>query len=235
MKEKKIRKKVMKLTDCCLHGVPKNFTLIELLIVIAIIAILAALLLPALANARDRAKRIACLNNVKQQGIACHMYAGDWDGRFPLKVPNGLYPMGSMTNNCSNTAYPVGQAMLVDQEYLPGPEILYCPGGHGLYNNQAKWWKPNDPLWANTYIAYCYWVGRANAGLDTDLVAENARSKSDRIMAGDFFAYDNNGDAWNRVNHLQGSNQLYADGSARWVRKAKTEARMTYGRYTFYF
>lgn len=60
-----------------------GFTLIELLVVIAIISILAALLSPALSSARNSAKQIACMNNLKQLGLAFAMYLNDNDGRFP--------------------------------------------------------------------------------------------------------------------------------------------------------
>jgi len=66
----------------------RGFTLIELLVVIAIIAILAAILFPVFARAREKARQASCLSNIKQLALGMLMYADDWDETFPCQGPN---------------------------------------------------------------------------------------------------------------------------------------------------
>lgn len=205
------------------------FTLIELLVVIAIIAILASMLLPALAKAKEAGKRITCVNDLRQLGLSMQMYADDNDGFQPgrtISLPGGSWP-----------------ATL--REYYKDLKVLVCPNDlNPLSNAGAN--EPSDKAprsyMLNGWNDYFEAQGIPFATLEGKKIAESGiREPSDTIMFGeklpdsvhyymDFMeadAVDLTGNDFNQLDHGKhmksasgsgGSNYAFADGSTRYMK-----------------
>ncbi len=158
-----------------------GFTLIELLVVIAIIGILAAMLFPVFARARESARKIQCLSNVKNIALALQMYLTDYDNFFPRERSEGAlsyFDSGpgpdfagddSLTDSghCKNAtnANPYLRAAVILDEYIKNRDIWRCPSARVEKSAEVIIPQGRNGLWWNNFIDHAdVWTGDTGLG-----------------------------------------------------------------------
>ena len=134
----------------------RGFTLIELLVVIAIIAILAAILFPVFAQAREQARTTACLSNFKQIGLSVKMYSQDFDEKFPMGTyggPRNWEVNPDVNSNNPSTCYDAGSLWKDFDPKDGGPIYSGCSYGGEFYRTLMN--VQNGPYIKNKQIWYC--------------------------------------------------------------------------------
>ena len=201
-----------------------GFTLIELLVVIAIIAILAAILFPAFARARENARKISCLSNLKQLGLGMAQYTQDYDEKF-------------LVQNVGTANRHFGAIL---QPYLKSRQLFICPSGTGTVatvatadsnNGKDHTWQMIDKTPANVDDPFS-----GSYGFNLNLNDGGGKSLAEirgAALTGMFFdstwpevsgissTSSDFGVANDASRHFNGLNVCFVDGHAKWIKRTE--------------
>ena len=194
----------------------RGFTLIELLVVIAIIAILAAILFPVFARAREKARQTSCLSNVKELMLGALMYAQDYDEvMLRLNIGyNGRAFIYTEPNGNSRTGdYILWHTMVYP--YIKNVQIYNCPSYSYRYTG---WYTGGGSYGLNNYND-----GQAMAWFEKPaqnmFLAEAGGGDSYNLDGDDRAATPNNSEMTDNARHNDGLNSAFCDGHAKWLSK----------------
>ena len=200
----------------------RGFTLIELLVVIAIIAILAAILFPVFAKAREKARQTSCLSNLKQLGLGMIMYAQDYDETFTsIGYANDLwYDANLGAFNSNNAANPPagmnyhGWAAVI-LPYVKNTQIYLCPSTQYNCYGVAYGLAAMCPNAAGTALTALFngnnSMGKFTMPAETIMISEKATGGGNQYIL-------SNGNYACRMSHNDGGNVAFVDGHAKWFK-----------------
>lgn len=214
-----------------------GFTLIELLVVIAIIAILAAILFPVFARARENARRASCQSNLKQIGLGITMYVQDYDEKYPLTLWGWSASTLVTQNDSSKPGYKFNTSngsdigkyvswMDIIYPYVKSTQLFVCPSNTHGDSTPSYGYNDGFSRRANTYSNSAYPGGVPISMASVERPAQVFMITEYQSVYGTIDnAYDTGryarADNTNVVVHLDGGNVAFADGHVKWINKSR--------------
>ncbi len=194
----------------------RGFTLIELLVVIAIIAILAAMLFPVFARAREKARQSSCLSNIKQLALGINMYAQDYDET----LPRGAHSEDSSWGDDNDMSWRV---MILP--YVRNVQIFQCPSARmsSIFTGTVLLDGEQNSGYAFNYAHWGAGVGTNPSGQSIGRAFDSSSVITVAEYTGRFYVGESNAHGWVRndaaaTRHNGGQNCAFLDGHAKWLK-----------------